>query len=311
MRKISGEQINKFSEHTHRKNKLLLKDWKDMDFSGQEEIKSTAVELDEEFLKELETEEVVLEKGEGMFTEKYPLYFVTNAIDLLNERYNFLRFDPNVDIVKDDYEGGFKVWEGTLDLCNFLYNHGQNFDLNGKNVLEIGCGCGLVGIFCMKAYELNSICFQDYNLDVLKFSTLPNIIKNGLEAQIPKTRFISHDWSTTIEKVSNNVNELATKLHEQGSVSAGKFDMILMSEVLYNPDQYPKLGALINELLETTGICIISSKLYYFGVNGSVDEFKDFMEEHYPHLSIQTLLEIDNKISNKREIFAIGRQNNA
>ena len=281
-----------------------------MEFSG-EEIQQQPVDLDEQFLKELETEEVVLEKGEGMFTEKYSLYYVTNAIDLLNERYNYLKFDPKVDIVKDNYEGGFKVWEGTFDLCNFLYNHGQNFDLNGKNVLEIGCGCGLVGVFCLKAYNLNSICFQDYNLDVLKFSTLPNLVKNGVEEQIPKCRFISDDWATTIDKVYNNTNELVTKLHnEQGSVTAGKFDMILMSEVLYNPDQYPKLGTLINELLTETGICIISSKLYYFGVNGSVDEFKDFMEINYPHLSIQTLLEIDNKKSNKREIFAIGRKQN-
>jgi len=279
-----------------------------MESEQPNDILQTNVELDEEFMKELEVDEVILERGEGMGSEKHPMYYVTNSIDLLNERYNFLRFDPHVDIVKDDYEGGFKLWEGTYDLLNFLYNNGEKINLNGKNVLEIGCGCGLIGIFCLKAYELNSLYFQDYNLEVLKFSTLPNIVKNGLEAQIPRCKFIAGDWSETIDKIYNDTNDLVTKLHSDQGPSAAKFDAIFMSEVLYNPENYLKLATIINELLEKTGICIISSKLYYFGVNGSVDEFKDFLEINFPNLVTETLVEIDNKKSNKREIFAITRK---
>jgi len=279
-----------------------------MDYEQAEDIQQANIDLDEQFMKELEVEEFILERGEGMNSDRYPMYYVTNSIDLLNERYNFLRFDPHVDIVKDDYEGGFKLWEGTYDLLNFLYNNGEKINLNGKNVLEIGCGSGLVGIFCLKAYELNSVYFQDYNLEVLKFSTLPNIIKNGVEAQIPKCKFIAGDWSLTIDKVYNDQNDLVTKLHTETSPSASKFDGIFMSEVLYNPENYLKIATIINELLEKDGICIISSKLYYFGVNGSVDEFKDFLEINFPNLQTETLVEIDNKKSNKREIFAITRK---
>lgn len=264
------------------------------------------IELDEEFFKALETDTVVLERGEDIAIEKYPVSYVTNSIDLLNHKYNYLRYDPDKDIIKDEYEGGFKVWEGTYDLLEFMFQNGGSFNLNGKKILEIGCGCGLVGIFCLKAYDLSSVTFQDYNLDVLKFSTIPNLIQNGLEAQISRCKFISGDWSTTVEKVSNNTNELMTKFHtEQGEAS--KFDAILMSEVLYNPENYLKLCTIINELLTDDGLCIISSKLYYFGVGGSVDEFKEFVLANFPDLKIQSLKEINNKISNKREIFAIGR----
>ncbi len=267
------------------------------------------VELDEKFIQELETEDLTFQRGEGVDTEKYTLHYATNALELLNDRYNYIRYDPDQDIVKDMYEGGFKVWEGTYDLINFLYNHGQHFNLNGKNILDMGCGCGLVGIFCMKAYDLNSVCFQDFNLEVLKFSTLSNIVKNDLETQIPRCKFISDDWGMTVEKVLSNTNDIVTKLHtDPDKFKVSKFDAIFMSEVLYNNDNYLKIGSIIDALLDQTGICIISSKLYYFGVNGSVDEFKDFMQVHFPHLLIQTLEEINDKKSNKREIFAIGRQ---
>lgn len=52
------------------------------------------------------------------------------------------------DIIKDIYEGGFKVWECTIDLLNYLNKN--NFDFNGKTIMDLGCGHGLLGIYAMK-----------------------------------------------------------------------------------------------------------------------------------------------------------------
>jgi len=272
-------------------------------------IPSQLVELDEDFMNELETETVSFTRQDGMFNQEVTLTYVSNSMEVLNEKLEQPKYDEKKDVVKNEYEGGFTIWECTYDLINFLLQNGEKLDLNGKNILDLGCGHGLVGIFCMKAYDVNTVCFQDFNLDVLKFTTVPNIVKNGFEQKLSQCRFISGDWGDMIAKIQQGTNEIVTPLHNEETQLPTKFNAILMAEVLYNSENYVKLGQIINELLDKDGVCIISSKLYYFGIGGSVDEFKDFMEQTYPHLKIETLQEINDKRSNKREIFCIGHAN--
>jgi SAM-dependent methyltransferase len=226
-------------------------------------------------------------------------------MEVLNQRLENPKYDPKTDIVKNQYEGGFTVWECTYDLIEFLLNNGEKIDLNGKSILDVGCGHGLIGIFCLKAYDNCSVVFQDYNLDVLKFATVPNLVKNGFEQEIGRCRFISGDWEGLSEKIADETNEIVTPLHKADNWNPKKFNAIFMSEVLYNPDNYHKLARVITDLLEKDGVCLISSKLYYFGAGGSVDEFKDFLEKEYPILKVETLIEINDKKSNKREIFGV------
>lgn len=90
------------------------------------------------------------------------------------------------DLVSGVYEGGFKLWECSLDLIQFLST--SNYDFNGKKVLEVrnfflfkileidfyfskkkklGCGHGLPGIYCMKRGSI--VHFQDYVISYLSF----------------------------------------------------------------------------------------------------------------------------------------------
>jgi predicted RNA methylase len=55
--------------------------------------------------------------------------------------------------------GGLKVWECTRDLADFLIRQGIN--LSGKQVLDLGCGTGLLGILAMHL-GAQSVHFQDY-----------------------------------------------------------------------------------------------------------------------------------------------------
>jgi hypothetical protein len=60
---------------------------------------------------------------------------------------------PNSDLVPGVYEGGLKLWEGSIDLVKALEKESQtgNLSFSGKRVLELGCGHALPGIYaCLK-----------------------------------------------------------------------------------------------------------------------------------------------------------------
>lgn len=86
---------------------------------------------------------------------------------------------PNLDLVPGKYEGGLKLWESSLDLVNTLKREIQDGQLSfrGKRVLELGCGNGLPGIFaCLKG--ASTVHFQDFNAEVLRCLTIPNVYVN-------------------------------------------------------------------------------------------------------------------------------------
>ena len=133
------------------------------------------------------------------------------GIDLLDH-------NNNMDIIPGKYEGGLKVWECSIDLCNFLFEKIQfiyskrqcmeevnSFNdivtnaiykalSNGGSTVELGCGHALPG--CLLLREIINIhhdasmtkplspptaptvLFTDYNSFVLRDVTLPNIILN-------------------------------------------------------------------------------------------------------------------------------------
>jgi hypothetical protein len=94
------------------------------------------------------------------------------------------------DLVSGVYEGGLRVWEGSLDLIAYMHTHrnivqadtnekkgnkknkGGNKKKNKGNkalrCLELGCGHGLPGIYVLKSPRTWSVCFSDFNDEVLK-----------------------------------------------------------------------------------------------------------------------------------------------
>ncbi|GBG76015.1 hypothetical protein CBR_g21255 [Chara braunii] len=117
------------------------------------------------------------------------------------------------DLIPGKYEGGMKLWECTIDLIETLRQELQDGRLSfrGKDVLELGCGHGLPGILaCIKGAR--SVHFQDFNVDVLRALTIPNVERNLEHAKIqaprpsdgpvrltptrkPRVRYFAGDWS--------------------------------------------------------------------------------------------------------------------
>jgi ribosomal protein L11 methylase PrmA len=64
-------------------------------------------------------------------------------------------------------------------------------DVSGKNVMDIGCGHGLLGIAALKS-GASSCYFQDYNKEVLESITKTTITLNDLPTA--NCKFIYGDW---------------------------------------------------------------------------------------------------------------------
>ena len=215
------------------------------------------------------------------------------------------------DLIHNVYEGGFKIWECTLDVLDYLQENSKIFDLKEKSILDLGCGQGLLGIYALKM-DAKSVLFQDYNAEVLQFFTNMNLQANfkNMKEINNKIRFISGDWTPFIAKVGDDSNELFLNNGvENAKIEYDReFDLIFMSEVIYKVENYSKIADILEKLLKKKGgVCVLGTKFYYFGVGGSLPEFEDYITKNRPNLRIIEKIEINNKKANKRAIVLINR----
>ncbi|KAJ4466279.1 hypothetical protein J3R30DRAFT_3311244, partial [Lentinula aciculospora] len=99
-------------------------------------------------------------------------------------RLQFL--DTPSDLVPGVYEGGLKTWECSLDLVDYLDANLDIDDLEGKEVLELGCSTGVPSLYLLQRIfssppiestsEKTVIHFQDYNPSALELVTFPNVL---------------------------------------------------------------------------------------------------------------------------------------
>ncbi|NXB98592.1 MET18 methyltransferase, partial [Orthonyx spaldingii] len=196
------------------------------------------------------------------------------------------------DLIPGVYEGGLKIWECTFDLMDYFSE--AEIEFTNKTVLDLGCGAGLLGIVALRG-KAERVHFQDYNSTVIDEITLPNVVANcinesrrmgsgkdrktskppskrprraeGSPDVLSKCRFFSGEWS--------QVSQLLLSSNKPFS----KYDIILTSETIYNPDYYSALHDTLAQLLDKNGCVYLASKVHYFGVGGGIYLFEKFIEE--------------------------------
>ncbi|XP_053313612.1 histidine protein methyltransferase 1 homolog isoform X2 [Spea bombifrons] len=217
------------------------------------------------------------------------------------------------DLISGVYEGGMKIWECTFDLIKYLEDH--DIDLEGKSVLDLGCGAGLLGILALKR-KAKEVHFQDYNSTVIGEITLPNALANcdidefsecseeehSLKRQrkskskaglLSKCRFFSGEWSQFMRLMQNEV-------------PPKKYDIILTSETIYNPDYYNALHDVFQNLLAKNGTVYLATKSHYFGVGGGVHVFETFVKKKEV-FCIKTLKVYDDGL--QRQLLSLFHEN--
>lgn len=125
----------------------------------------------------------------------------------------------------------------------------------------MGCGGGLVGIYCLNKLPNSIVYFQDFNSHVLEYFTATNLVANFGKTKIHFCKFIAGDWNQVAEHFSQT-----------------KFDLIITSETIYNEDNYSKLINVFKNCLSSCGTVYLASKCYYFGVGGGTESFQEFVK---------------------------------
>jgi len=174
------------------------------------------------------------------------------------------------DLVPGVYEGGFKVWEGSVDLVDYLIK--EKVTLSGLKVMELGCGHAFPGMHA--AMEGALVDLQDYNEEVIEEVTMMNVIANlkGVEHQ---PRYFCGDWGSL---------SAITGLH--------CYDMILTAETIYDSASTLRLITCMQDLLKPEGVAYIAAKSYYFGVGGCTHDFLQQAEKAFPRRTISRVAHI-------------------
>ncbi|KAL0867333.1 hypothetical protein Bca101_046451 [Brassica carinata] len=211
---------------------------------------------------------------------------------------------PNSDLVPGVYEGGLKLWEGSVDLVKALEKESQtrNLSFPGKRVLELGCGHALPGIYaCLKGAD--AVHFQDFNAEVLRCLTIPNLNAN-LSQKPPSVsvggggvRFFAGEWS--------EVHQLLPLVNDGETDKKGGYDIILMAETIYSISAQKSLYELIKRCLAyPDGAVYMAAKKYYFGVGGGTRQFLSMIEKDGV-LASTLVSEVTDGSSNVREVWKL------
>ncbi|CAH8306611.1 unnamed protein product [Eruca vesicaria subsp. sativa] len=211
---------------------------------------------------------------------------------------------PNSDLVPGVYEGGLKLWEGSIDLVKALEKESQtgNISFSGKRVLELGCGHALPGIYAyLKGAD--AVHLQDFNAEVLRCLTIPNLNANMSEKSPSdsvgdtEVRFFAGEWS--------EVHQLLPLVNVGETDKKGGYDVILMAETIYSISAQKSLYELVKRCLAyPDGAVYMAAKKYYFGVGGGTRQFLSMIEKDGV-LASTLVSEVKDGSSNVREVWKL------
>ncbi|XP_043208620.1 histidine protein methyltransferase 1 homolog [Amphibalanus amphitrite] len=170
--------------------------------------------------------------------------------------------EAHTDLIPDVYEGGMKLWECSRDLVTFL-SAGE--PLEGRHVLELGCGAALPAVFCLLRGAA-SVTVQDYNREVIDHLTVPNLRLNVPESRLAGCRALSGDWAALADRLRA----------EPGRPRA---HLVLTSETIYRRASWPRLLDAVDAGLADGGTALVAAKTFYFGVGGGTRAFEQAVLE--------------------------------
>ena len=205
----------------------------------------------------------------------------TRVVEAGGERFDLTVADESQVVEAGVYEGGRELWECAIDLVEWLAAHRRP----SGTVLELGCGRGLPGLWCLKR-GAQQVVFSDYDADVLERYTRVDAARVGGQCH-----FYGGDW-----------RGLPAALRGDGFEE--KFDLILSAETAYREDTTRSLVECIARTLSATGEAVVATKRYYFGCGGGVAALKNEIGR-VDRLCCEVVWSAEDGRSNVRDILRV------
>ncbi|PVU86171.1 hypothetical protein BB559_006629 [Furculomyces boomerangus] len=147
-----------------------------------------------------------------------PAFHVNSALSIAS---------GNLDVIKGSYEGGFKTWECSIDLLEYLASSVPPHFLHNIKALELGCGSAIPSIHILKTSPSSTIHLQDYNSQVLKYVTIPNILLNsGFSPNLDSQNYISTsaDIELDLDEIRGNALDLFKDIPQNSTENIANSD---------------------------------------------------------------------------------------
>ena len=205
----------------------------------------------------------------------------TRVVEAGGERFDLTVEAESSQVVEAGvYEGGRELWECAIDLVEWLAAHRRP----SGTVLELGCGRGLPGLWCLKR-GAQQVVFSDYDADVLERYTRVDAARVG-----GRSFFYAGDW-----------RGLPAALSADGF---GKFDLILSAETAYREDTTRSLVECVAKTLSVSGEALVATKRYYFGCGGGVAALENEIGR-VDRLCCEVVWSAEDGRSNVRDILRV------
>ncbi len=142
-----------------------------------------------------------------------------------------------------------ELWSSAIALSRYIWHH---VDLQNTDVLELGCGLGMVGIVAAKNGA--RVLMTDYSADALLFAQY-----NAKQNHCVNVGFRRLDWRCPDldchESLTTKVKSLTTKVK---SLQHDKFPYILASDVIYEEENWRLLINIFKTNLKACGEIILA-----------------------------------------------------
>jgi predicted nicotinamide N-methyase len=191
-----------------------------------------------------------------------------------------------------DEASGQQLWECAVDLVAYLAR--DDVTVKGRRVLELGCGHGLPGVWCLARGEAASVMFQDNSEQVLRTVTAQTVALNTTPEQRERASFVSGDW-----------RDLA-----KSDAFEAQFDLVLGAECTYSHESTSAFVAALRRALAPNGIALIATKTLYFGVGGGTLALRLAVEQSRKsddefELQVDNIMQYADFKSNVRDLLRV------
>ncbi|XP_051882533.1 protein-lysine methyltransferase METTL21C-like [Pristis pectinata] len=170
------------------------------------------------------------------------------------ESYLFAGYDINIHESIDHF--GAVIWPAAVELCHFLENNWKEFNLNDRNVLELGAGTGLLSIVaCLLGAYVTAT-----DLSCTLGNLQSNLMRNTRNRSRHQPQVKELAWNIDMDK-----NFPHSDFH---------YDYILAADVVYHHDYLDDLLATFDYFCQPDTVILWANKLRFKSDYDFLEKFK-------------------------------------